>query len=289
MDKQHFLTNASEDSYDDSISLFNYGYEAMNITHGSLECQYLATQDVDSSRSKALSNQGYGWIYSEDALGMCRSSVDEAAYDASMMSRNAQGFFCDCCGKWALSKISQDAGLKSSWIYANVDATVWEQLVQSDITAVEQSALFETDMTTYFPMFESQSADNSYSNAAGDPNDFVLPYDLFASTNSFVLPEQTVPQASPFMAMSCHDGQGLKRISDTPIQRYKKERAVCPVSGCRTTLSRPADIPRHRETAYGGKKRHPCDFLGCTKSFSRKDKVTSHKRMHGLGGQAAST
>ncbi|KAN0104160.1 hypothetical protein V8E51_009905 [Hyaloscypha variabilis] len=276
MDKQHFLTNASEDSYDDSISLFNYGYEAMNITHGSLECQYLATQDVDSSRSKALSNQGYGWIYSEDALGMCRSSVDEAAYDASMMSRNAQGFFCDCCGKWALSKISQDAGLKSSWIYANVDATVWEQLVQSDITAVEQSALFETDMTTYFPMFESQSADNSYSNAAGDPNDFVLPYGLFASTNSFVLPEQTVPQASPFMAMSCHDGQGLKRISDTPFNAIRN-----------SVL--PAAIPRHRETAHGGKKRHPCDFLGCTKSFSRKDKVTSHKRMHRLGGQAAST
>jgi hypothetical protein len=84
--------------------------------------------------------------------------VDEGAYDASMMSRNAQGFFCDCSGKWALSKISQDAGLTSSWIYesceeaagslafvdsgqvdflyseipdANGDTTVWEQLVQS--------------------------------------------------------------------------------------------------------------------------------------------------------------
>lgn len=88
---------------------------------------------------------------------MCRSSADGGAYDASMMSRDAQGCFCECCGIWAVSKISQDAGLKSSWICkfcekvagslafvdpgqgeypyseipdANGDATVGEQLVQ---------------------------------------------------------------------------------------------------------------------------------------------------------------
>jgi len=47
---------------------------------------------------------------------MCRSSADGDAYDASMMSRDAQGFFCERCGMWAVSKISQDMGLKSSWI-----------------------------------------------------------------------------------------------------------------------------------------------------------------------------
>jgi len=50
-----FLTNTSEYFYDDSISLFTDGDEAMNIIYGSLECQYSATQDVDSSLSKVLS------------------------------------------------------------------------------------------------------------------------------------------------------------------------------------------------------------------------------------------
>jgi hypothetical protein len=55
MDKQHFLTNTSEYFYDDSISLFTDGDEVMNIIYGSPECQYSATQDVDSSLSKVLS------------------------------------------------------------------------------------------------------------------------------------------------------------------------------------------------------------------------------------------
>lgn len=55
MDKQYFLINTSEYFYDDSISLFTDGDEAMNIIHGSLECQYSATQDGDSSLSKVLS------------------------------------------------------------------------------------------------------------------------------------------------------------------------------------------------------------------------------------------
>jgi len=163
-------------------------------------------------------------------------------------------------------------------------------------------------MTTYFPMFEGRSADNLYryclpneifqnqadkydSNAAYDPKNFVFSYDLFANTNSLVPPEQTVPQAvcSPSMAMSCHASQGLKRISDTAIQRHRKEHAVCDFPGCGATFSRKADIPRHRKTAHGSKEKLPCDFPESTKSFSRKDKVMSHKRMHGLGGQAAST
>lgn len=261
-------------------------------------------------------NQGYSWSSSKNALSMCRSSVVGGAYDTSMMSRDAQGFFCDYCGIWAVSKISQDTGLTSSWICescekaagslafvdpgqadylcseipdANGDATVLEQLVQYDIPAMDQSALFETDMTSYFPIFEGQSADISYSNAAYDPDDFVFPYDLFASTNSLVLPEQTVPQSSPSMAMSCHAGQGLKRISDTAIQRYRKERAVCSVPGCGATCSRESDIPRHIATTHGSKERHFCGFPGCTKYFPRKDKATSHRRMHGLGGQAGST
>jgi hypothetical protein len=55
MDKQHFLTNTSEYFYDNNISLFTDGDEAMNYIYGSLECQYSATQDVDSSLSKVLS------------------------------------------------------------------------------------------------------------------------------------------------------------------------------------------------------------------------------------------
>lgn len=55
MDKQHFLTNTSEYYYDDSISLFTDGDGAMNTIHGSLESQYSATQDVDSSLRKVLS------------------------------------------------------------------------------------------------------------------------------------------------------------------------------------------------------------------------------------------
>lgn len=49
---------------------------------------------------------------------MCKSSVDEVAYDASMMSRDSQGFFCECCGTWTVSKRSQDAG---SWICESCD------------------------------------------------------------------------------------------------------------------------------------------------------------------------
>jgi uncharacterized C2H2 Zn-finger protein len=178
----------------------------------------------------------------------------------------------------------------------------------SGIPSMDQSAIFETDMASYFPMFEGRCADNLYryclpnkifqnqadkydSNAAYDPKDFVFLHELFASTNSLVLPVQTVPQAvcSPSMAMSCHASQGLKRISDTAIQRHRKGRAVCYFPGCGATFSREADIPRHIKTAHGSKERHSCDFPGCTKSFSRKDKVTNHKRMHGLGGQASST
>ena len=64
----------------------------------------------------SVSDQGCDWSPFGDALSMCRSSADGDAYDASMMSRDAQGFFCECCGMWAVSKISQDVGLKSSWI-----------------------------------------------------------------------------------------------------------------------------------------------------------------------------
>lgn len=55
MDKQHFFTSTNDYFYDGSISLFTNGDEAMNIIHGPLECQYSATQDVDSSLSKELS------------------------------------------------------------------------------------------------------------------------------------------------------------------------------------------------------------------------------------------
>jgi uncharacterized C2H2 Zn-finger protein len=178
----------------------------------------------------------------------------------------------------------------------------------SGIPSMDESAIVETDMTSYFPMVEGRSADNMYryclpnkifqnqaekydSSAACDPKDFVFSCDRFASTNSLVLPEQTVPQAvwSPSMAISYHASQGLKRISDTAIQRHRKERAVCNFPGCGATFSREADIPRHIKTAHGSKERHSCDFPGCTKSFSRKDKVTNHRRMHRPGGQASST
>ncbi|KAG4412081.1 hypothetical protein IFR04_014794, partial [Cadophora malorum] len=224
MDKQHFLTNTSEHFYDERNFLFTDRDEAMHLIHGSLWCQYSTTQDLDSSLSKvsSVSDQGCDWSPFGDALSMCRSSADGDAYDASMMSRDAQGFFCERCGMWAVSKISQDMGLKSSWICescekaagsfafvdfgqvnylysgtteANGDVTVGQQLVQYSIPSIDQSAIFTTDMTGHFPMFEGQCADNLFSNGAYVSEDFLFSNDLYASTNSLVLPEKKVPRA----------------------------------------------------------------------------------------------
>lgn len=175
-------------------------------------------------------------------------------------------------------------------------------LCYSSIPSIDQSAIFTTDMTGHFPMFEGQCADNLFrwclpnkifqnqadkydSNGAYVSEDFLFSNDLYASTNSLVLPEKKVPRAvcSPPMAMSCHASRGLKRISDAAIRRHKSERAVCYFPGCGVTFSRESDIPRHIKTAHGRKERYSCDFPGCTKSFSRRDKVTNHRRMHGLG------
>jgi len=147
---------------------------------------------------------------------------------------------------------------------------------------MDELAVFETEVTSFLPIFEGPFADNLGSNGAWGPNAFG--YDLFTGTDSLVLPEQAIPQASVPMAMSDHTGHAFNGTSDVPNRRSGKKRAACPVTGCGTTFSRESDVRRHCGTAHGSKERLFCDFPGCKKSFSRHDKLTGHKREHDLEG-----
>jgi uncharacterized Zn-finger protein len=105
---------------------------------------------------------------------------------------------------------------------------------------------------------------------------------LFASMDSLAPPEQAISQVSAPKATRGYTRNSLNGTSDVPDRRSSKKSAVCPVSGCRTTLGRESDVLRHIRTIHGSRERLLCGVPGCKKSFSRSGKLRSHKkREHG--------
>lgn len=65
-------------------------------------------------------NQGYSWNPPNGELGMCRlngvGGGGGGGYNASATAGDAPGFYCGCCGSWAVSTISWDAGVSSPYV-----------------------------------------------------------------------------------------------------------------------------------------------------------------------------
>lgn len=62
-------------------------------------------------------HQGSSWNSYDGALSMFALNEGGGGYNASMAGRDAPGFYCDCCGIWAVSAISQGAGVTSPCIF----------------------------------------------------------------------------------------------------------------------------------------------------------------------------
>jgi len=197
--------------------------------------------------------------------------ADGDGYQTSMMSKDAPGFY------------SKYDPFLAVFPHANDHTGAGEQLAQYGLPAPDELASFETEVTNSMPIFEAPCADDlgRYNEAWGF-NDFDFHDNLFASMDSLAPPEQAISQVSAPKATRGSTRNSFKRTSDVLDRHSGKKRAVCPVLGCRTSLSRESDVLRHIRTIHGSRERLLCDVPGCKKSFSRSDKLRSHKkREHG--------
>jgi hypothetical protein len=101
-----------------------------------------------------------------------------------------------------------------------------------------------------------------------------------ASTDSTVLPEQGIPQASP-LVMSGHIGNEFSGTGNVSLQRNSAHRFACLEPGCKMDFSREDVAMRHFTSIHTREWEFFCDFPGCkrgSKPFNRKDKLKAHQR-----------
>jgi hypothetical protein len=67
---------------------------------------------------------------------------------------------------------------------------------------------------------------------------------------------------------------------DFHIQTYHMRQCPWPTCVIQRSFRRKSDLLRHMESVHSGVRRFICDFPGCYTAYSRKDKLTAHKRSH---------
>jgi hypothetical protein len=67
---------------------------------------------------------------------------------------------------------------------------------------------------------------------------------------------------------------------DFHIQTYHMRQCPWPTCVIQRSFRRKSDLLRHMESVHSGVRRFICDFPCCYTTYSRKDKLTAHKRSH---------
>ena len=80
----------------------------------------------------------------------------------------------------------------------------------------------------------------------------------------------------------CRSTQNFLTSIDLDFHFQTDHLRQCPWPTCNIQRSfcRRSDLLRHMESVHSGARRFICDHLGCHKAYSRKDKLTAHKRSH---------
>jgi len=80
----------------------------------------------------------------------------------------------------------------------------------------------------------------------------------------------------------CRSTQNFLTSNDLDFHFQTDHLRQCPWPTCHIQRSfhRRSDLLRHMESVHSGARRFSCDHLGCSKAYSRKDKLTAHKRSH---------
>jgi hypothetical protein len=65
------------------------------------------------------------------------------------------------------------------------------------------------------------------------------------------------------------------------VHTYHLHRCPWPTCSIRKPFRRRSDLNRHLASVHTGSRKHRCDVPGCEKAYSRSDKLTAHKRIHG--------
>jgi hypothetical protein len=63
---------------------------------------------------------------------------------------------------------------------------------------------------------------------------------------------------------------------------YHLQRCPWPSCNTRNAFRRRSDLNRHVESVHSGRRRFICNVPGCKRAFARSDKLTAHKKLHGL-------
>jgi hypothetical protein len=67
---------------------------------------------------------------------------------------------------------------------------------------------------------------------------------------------------------------------DFHIKTYHARQCPWPTCNTQRSFRRRSDLLRHMESVHSGARRFICDSPGCSKSYSRSDKLTAHRRTH---------
>jgi hypothetical protein len=67
---------------------------------------------------------------------------------------------------------------------------------------------------------------------------------------------------------------------DFHIKTYYARQCPWPTCNTQRSFRRRSDLLRHMESVHSGARRFICDSPGCSKSYSRSDKLTAHRRTH---------
>jgi hypothetical protein len=67
---------------------------------------------------------------------------------------------------------------------------------------------------------------------------------------------------------------------DFHIKTYHTRQCPWPTCNTQRSFRRRSDLLRHMESVHSGARRFICDSPGCSKSYSRSDKLTAHRRTH---------
>jgi hypothetical protein len=67
---------------------------------------------------------------------------------------------------------------------------------------------------------------------------------------------------------------------DFHIQTHHIRSCPWPTCNIQRSFRRRSDLLRHMESVHSGTRRFMCELPGCDKAYSRKDKLTAHKRSH---------
>lgn len=67
---------------------------------------------------------------------------------------------------------------------------------------------------------------------------------------------------------------------DFHIQTYHMRQCPWPTCVIQRSFRRKSDLLRHMESVHSGVRRFICDVPCCYTAYSRKDKLTAHKRSH---------